>query len=164
MKNYIWICMVFGALNMQGQQITFDTQRTFQTMHSFGASDCWSLAMVGKHYPENKKKQIAEWLFSLESDALGNPKGIGLSMWRFNIGAGSTEQGNASKISNEWRRAESFLTGDAYDWEKQKGQQWLGDRKWKIRRMELQQVENRCLDVIYNNRFHPFSIHLFESI
>lgn len=125
MKNYIWICMVLGALNMQGQQITFDTQRTFQTMHSFGASDCWSLAMVGKHYPENKKKQIAEWLFSLESDAQGNPKGIGLSMWRFNIGAGSTEQGNASKISNEWRRAESFLTGDAYDWEKQKGQQWF---------------------------------------
>ena len=61
-------------------------------MHSFGASDCWSMAMVGKYYPESKKRQIAEWLFSLETDRQGNPKGIGLSLWLFNIGAGSYEQ------------------------------------------------------------------------
>lgn len=125
MKKCIWICLLFAGLELQGQQITFDRQKTFQTIHSFGASDCWSMAMIGKYYPESKKKQIAEWLFSQESDPQGNPKGIGLSMWRFNIGAGSTEQGKDSKISNEWRRAESFLTGDSYDWEKQKGQQYF---------------------------------------
>lgn len=125
MKIYIWICLILVGFEMQGQQILFDTNKTYQTMHSFGASDCWSMAMIGKYYPESKKKQIAEWLFSLESDTQGNPKGIGLSMWRFNIGAGSTEQGKSSKITNEWRRAESFLTNDQYDWEKQKGQQWF---------------------------------------
>jgi hypothetical protein len=83
------------------------------------------MAMIGKYYPESKKKQIAEWLFSQESDPKGNPKGIGLSMWRFNIGAGSTEQGKESKISNEWRRAESFLTDTGYDWGKQQGQQYF---------------------------------------
>lgn len=125
MKKYLWICLLFAALALKGQKITFDRQKTFQTIHSFGASDCWSMAMIGKYYPENKKKQIAEWLFSLESDQHGNPKGIGLSMWRFNIGAGSTEQGKESKIANEWRRAESFLTGNTYDWEKQNGQQYF---------------------------------------
>lgn len=125
MNKYLWICLTFVGLELQGQQITFNTQKTSQTMHSFGASDCWSMAMIGKYYPESKKKQISEWLFSLESDPQGNPKGIGLSMWRFNIGAGSTEQGKESKISNEWRRTENFLTTDSYDWEKQKGQQYF---------------------------------------
>jgi hypothetical protein len=127
MKKYAWIGLVLMCLHAQGQQITFDTHKTYQTMHSFGASDCWSMAMIGKYYPESKKKQIAEWLFSLETDASGTPKGIGLSLWRFNIGAGSFEQGQTSKISNEWRRAESFLTGNTYDWEKQKGQQYFLD-------------------------------------
>lgn len=94
-------------------------------MHSFGASDCWSMAMVGKYYPESKKQQIAEWLFSLDTDSQGNPKGIGLSLWRFNIGAGSSEQGEKSKIKSEWRRAESFITESGFDWTKQGGQQWF---------------------------------------
>ena len=38
------------------QKITLNPQKTFQTMHSFGASDCWSMAMVGKYYPQEKKK------------------------------------------------------------------------------------------------------------
>jgi O-glycosyl hydrolase len=83
------------------QKISLNPQKTFQTMHSFGASDCWSMAMVGKYFPEKKKNQVAEWLFSREMDNKGNPKGIGLSMWRFNIGAGSTEQGEKSQINNE---------------------------------------------------------------
>jgi len=125
MKKYIWIGLVLMCLHAQGQQINYNTQKTFQTMHSFGASDCWSMAIIGKNYPASKKNQIAEWLFSQDVDAQGNPKGIGLSLWRFNIGAGSFEQGQTSKISNEWRRAESFQTGTTYDWEKQRGQQFF---------------------------------------
>jgi len=60
MKKCIWIFLTLVGLELQGQQITFDTRKTFQTMHSFGASDCWSMAMIGKYYPESKKKQIAE--------------------------------------------------------------------------------------------------------
>lgn len=125
MKKICWVFLVFMCSVLHGQEINFDTQKTFQTMHSFGASDCWSMAVVGKYYPENKKKQIAEWLFSQELDLNGNPKGIGLSMWRFNIGAGSFEQANQSKIKSEWRRAESFLNDGTYDWGKQKGQQYF---------------------------------------
>jgi hypothetical protein len=125
MKKYFSLFLILVSFASKGQEIKFDTQKTFQTMHSFGASDCWSMAMVGKYYPEKKKKQIAEWLFSQETDASGTPKGIGLSLWRFNIGAGSSEQANQSKIKSEWRRAESFLTDGKYDWTKQQGQQFF---------------------------------------
>src|SRR5690606_23198248 len=48
---------------------------------------------------------------------------IGLSLWRFNIGAGSSEQDN---ITDEWRRSEGFLQNDlSYDWSKQSGQRWF---------------------------------------
>jgi hypothetical protein len=117
-------CSVLFPLH--AQRLTFDEQKTYQTIHSFGASDCWSMAMVGRYYPEAKKKQIAEWLFSLEKDRNGNPKGIGLSQWRFNIGAGSAEQGKDSRITNEWRRAEGIYgPAGQLDWGKQEGQQYF---------------------------------------
>jgi hypothetical protein len=75
--------LVFNPLPSPSQKITLDPQKTFQTMHSFGASDCWSIAMVGKYFPQEKKNKIAEWLFSQEVDAQGNPKGIILVSLRF---------------------------------------------------------------------------------
>lgn len=97
-----------------------------QTIRNFGASDAWSCQFIGKNWPEDKKEQIADWLFSMERDEAGNPKGIGLTAWRFNIGGGSAEQGAASGIGDEWRRAESFMTAPGtYDWSKQEGQRWF---------------------------------------
>lgn len=97
-----------------------------QTIHSFGASDCWGIKFIGKNWPVDKRNQIADLLFSKEFETNGNPKGIGLSMWRINVGAGSYEQGAASKITSEWRREECFqnATG-AYDWSKQAGNKWF---------------------------------------
>ncbi len=98
---------------------------TYQTIDNFGASDAWSIQFVGK-WPDTKKNKIADLLFSSEKDEEGNPKGIGLSLWRFNLGAGSAGQGENSDISDEWRRAESFLQADgSYNWEKQEGQVWF---------------------------------------
>lgn len=106
-------------------KINVITNETHQVIEHFGASDAWSAQFVGL-WPEKKKNAIAELLFSSEADAHGNPKGIGLSMWRFNAGAGSAEQGEQSGIRDEWRRAESFLNADGtYDWNKQAGQVWF---------------------------------------
>lgn len=97
-----------------------------QVIHNFGASDAWSCQFVGRNWPLEKRDQIADLLFSREFDQDGNPKGIGLTLWRFNIGAGSAGQGAASDIGDEWRRAESFLASDGtYDWGKQQGQRWF---------------------------------------
>lgn len=98
-----------------------------QTIQNFGSSDGWNTQRIGKYWPEAKKEKLAELLFSSEKDTYGNPKGIGLSAWRFNIGAGTAEQGEASRISNDARRTECFLNtdGETYNWNKQIGQQWF---------------------------------------
>ena len=94
----------------------------YQTIDNFSASDGWSMQFIGL-WPNEKQKRMADWLFSTENDEQGNPKGIGISLWRFNIGAGSSEQGDSSKIDNVWTRSECFLKPDgSYDWNKQKGQ------------------------------------------
>ncbi|WP_455584333.1 glycoside hydrolase [Bacteroides sp.] len=99
-----------------------ETAKCHQTMKYFGASDAWTMQYLGL-WPQEKQNQIADWLFSTENDASGQPKGIGLSLWRFNLGAGSTEQGDSSGISSPWTRTECFLQADGtYDWDKQKGQ------------------------------------------
>ncbi|GAB3662101.1 glycoside hydrolase family 30 protein [Echinicola sediminis] len=137
---YVWLwlaCSVFISCQSEGGEkkpadekaevihINVLQDETYQTIEHFGASDAWSCQFVGL-WPDEKKRAIAELLFSQEADATGNPKGIGLSLWRFNIGAGSAEQGAQSGIGDEWRRAESFLKEDGtYDWSKQAGQVWF---------------------------------------
>ncbi|MCB4807879.1 xylanase [Tamlana sp. 62-3] len=107
-------------------KVEIDASQTYQTIHNFGASDAWSIQFVGKNWPESSKKQIADLLFSRALKKDGSPKGIGLSAWRFNIGAGSMEQGEASDIKNQWRRTESFLDSVGnYNWNAQSGQVWF---------------------------------------
>lgn len=92
-----------------------------QHIQHFGASDAWSMQFLGL-WPEKQQEQIADWLFSTENDSHGNPKGIGLSIWRFNLGAGSEEQGEAAQIQ-PGTRTQCFLKADGtYDWTKQEGQ------------------------------------------
>ncbi|XCF07802.1 glycoside hydrolase [Tamlana crocina] len=123
----VWFAGFIGTAGMaQTLQVQLNTEKEHQTILGFGASDAWRCQFVGSNWPEHKKEKIAEWLFSKETDKKGNPKGIGLSMWRFYIGAGTTEQGSDSNIANEWRRAESFIDVNGnYNWKKQEGQQWF---------------------------------------
>ena len=103
-------------------EVTINLADKKQVIRNFGASDAWTCQFVGL-WPDAKRDQVADWLFSTENDANGQPKGIGLTLWRFNIGAGSAAQDN---ISDEWRRAEGFLKNDlTYDWSKQAGQRWF---------------------------------------
>lgn len=102
--------------------IRIDLADRHQIVHNFGASDAWVCQYIGL-WPDEKKNQVADWLFSQDVDSSGKPNGIGLSLWRFNIGAGSAAQNN---ISDEWRSTEGFLRDDrTYDWSKQAGQQWF---------------------------------------
>jgi hypothetical protein len=97
-----------------------------QTIHSFGASDGWTTKFIGQWADVDKKNKIADLLFSMDTSKDGTPKGIGLSLWRFNIGAGSYEQGDTSGIATDWRREECFLKPDGtYDWSKEAGHQWF---------------------------------------
>lgn len=107
-------------------EITLNPKETIQTIHNFGASDAWATQTVGANWPVAIKEKIATLLFSSANKADGSPEGIGLNAWRFNIGAGSAEQGEDSQIESEWRRSESFLNSDGtYNWNKQAGQVWF---------------------------------------
>lgn len=92
-----------------------------QQIDCFGASDAWSMQFVGL-MDEDVQNRVADWLFSSELDKKGNPKGIGLSIWRFNIGAGSSEQGKASKINFSTRTECLQDSNGQFDWSKQIGQ------------------------------------------
>jgi O-glycosyl hydrolase len=105
--------------------INIDPAKTYQHIDNFGASDVWSCQFIG-NWPKEKANKIADLLFSKDTLADGSPKGIALSLWRFNIGAGSAQQGDSSGIKNEWRRAASFLNADGtYTWKNQAGQEWF---------------------------------------
>jgi O-glycosyl hydrolase len=106
-------------------EVTIIPETTFQVIHNFGASDAWSCQFTGI-WPDEQRNRLADLLFSLETGDDGSPKGIGLSCWRFNIGAGSSRQGNQSGIDDTWRRAESFMQNDrSYNWDQQEGQRWF---------------------------------------
>jgi hypothetical protein len=128
MKVILIIFLSFQILCAQNStvlKVDINPEKEYQTIYSFGASDAWAAEFVG-NWPDNKKNAIADLLFSSELDKNGLPKGIGLSAWRYNIGAGSSEQGIESGIKDPWRRAESFLQDDlSYNWQKQLGQQWF---------------------------------------
>lgn len=109
-------------VSAQAQTFNIDTSKPRQTIRHFGASDAWSMQNIGIWPDEQEQAKIADWLFSAENDANGQPKGIALSLWRFNLGAGSAEQGDSSYI-NKGTRTECFLQADgSYDFTKQAGQ------------------------------------------
>ncbi len=105
--------------------VTIMPHEEHQTISGFGASDAWSIQFVGQYWPESKRHYIADLLFSNQVDRNNNPIGIGLNQWRFNIGAGSSSQGQGSGIKDVWRRTDCFLKETGYDWDTQKGQLWF---------------------------------------
>lgn len=123
------ICL-FGCAKSQSPakvskiSIKYDMNAGSQTIRNFSASDAWACQFVG-NWPEVKKNAIADWLFSMDTMANGNPKGIGLTMWRYNIGAGSAGQDDGSGIKDEWRRAASFTSSDATSVKLIEGQNWF---------------------------------------
>ena len=115
-----------GDLNTNASSplvVTIDTTRRHQTIHGFGASDAWATQFVGQ-WPDEQREAIADLLFETSLDASNNPRGIGLSAWRFNLGAGSSRQSN---IRDAWRKADTYLDESftGYDWTRCPGQRWF---------------------------------------
>lgn len=106
--------------------ITLKLNNTFQVIDHFGASGGFQDQWVGK-WPEATKNQVAKLLFSSETDALGSPQGIGLSLWRTIIGDGAADQVNSGFSASNWfRETECFLDANGnYNWTKQAGEQWF---------------------------------------
>ncbi len=130
--NKIGILVLLGAIllsaiPLKAQTVfTIDRDNKAQKIHSVGASAAWFAEGIGEHWPDHKKEKITQLLFSKQKNKQGDFEGIGLSSFRFNIGAGTSEQGDSSGIAKPTHRVESFLNPDGtYDWSKQSGYQFF---------------------------------------
>ena len=127
-QGVILVILPFISFAQKAKELTIkiDTKKQAQRIDNFGAAGAWFSEGIGKNWPAQNREQMAEWLFSKEFNADGTPKGIGLSAWRFNIGGGTSEQGDSSKITDFRKRVESFLKPNGtYDWTKQSGYLWF---------------------------------------
>lgn len=130
-KYLIVIIVLLFAMNgsthsQEPINVVINPLEVHQTIESFSASDCWSAKDVGAYWNSDVKESIAKLLFSSGLQYDGSPEGIGLSMWRFNLGSGSVGDSDL----NSTRQTESFLddSGEGYDWIKQLGQRWFMDK------------------------------------
>ena len=125
--TYLGLVALAGTISAQSIKVyVVDKNITYQEIDNFSASDAWRCHFVGKYWPQEKKEEIADLLFKREFDEKGNPKGMALTNWRVNVGAGSYENREAKEVNNSWNRTECFLLPDGtYDFSKQAGQQWF---------------------------------------
>lgn len=97
---------------------------TYQTLESFGTSGCWWAQYVGGWDNEYKDtgREVREELAMLLYD---KEYGIGLTCYRYNVGAGSLESGKGV-YWDPYRRAASFETAPfTYDWNRDRNAVWF---------------------------------------
>jgi O-glycosyl hydrolase len=86
--------------------VTIHPDRPLQVIEGFGASGSWWAQEVGR-WPETSRREILQLLYD-------EKRGIGLTIYRHNIGAGSEAD---HTIQQPLRRAESHLRADGtLDW------------------------------------------------
>ena len=106
------------------EAVSIDPSTQYQEFEGFGASDCWLGDFIGRYWTTGRA-DVARMLFSRKVVS-GQPQGIGLSMWRVNLGGGSAEQGDESGLVDATSRAEAYLSpSGAYDWNKCVGQRYF---------------------------------------
>ncbi len=77
-------------------KIHVNPDKEYQTIDGFGSSACWWSQYAGA---SENAEEISELLFG--------ESGLGLNIYRYNIGAGEADNPN-SPITNPWRKTESF--------------------------------------------------------
>ena len=118
------IILVGSVPAMAAETLTIDESVTHQTLESFGTSGAWWSQYVGlwddkyMNTMKTNRQRIATLLYDQKY-------GIGLTGYRYNLGAGSADSG----LGNYWdpnRRAQSFeVTPGEYDFSKDAGAQWF---------------------------------------
>lgn len=105
------VCILF--LGCKQENIIINETVFHQKIDGFGASGAWWAQDIGS-WSESKRNEITEKLFDKE-------KGIGLSIYRYNIGAGSGEN-----IEDNWRNTNSIETkAGVYDIDNDKEAIWV---------------------------------------
>lgn len=94
-------------------EIRLDKDKTYQTFDGIGASGAWWAQIVGGW--DNKNENGEEIRNVISRLLYSKTEGIGMDIYRYNIGAGSHHSGNG-EYSDFARRTESFDDGEGkYD-------------------------------------------------
>ena len=110
-KDFAIIKKSVDGIITENKETTIDTSRTYQEIEGFGASACWWSQEVGEW--ENAE-EIMEMLYSEEN-------GIGLDIYRYNLGAGSQDQ-NDTGLYNRGARTYCFMKSNGtYNWNSDPG-------------------------------------------
>ncbi len=108
------LIMMIACARAQTLSIAVNASQKFQRIDNFSASDAWWAQKIGSEWTTANKDSIADLLFS-------TTKGIGLSAWRFNIGAGTDQT-----ITDPWRTVEGFeRVPGVFNWSRDAGGQWF---------------------------------------
>ena len=109
--------LAYGYLNRSTIKLDFDDSIEYQTMKYFGASSCWNMRLVGRDETPEIQQELTNYLY-------GND-GLKLSIYRYNLGAGSIEKdeikyGESNKTvsffdSSKYQDNSSFLDPNNYD-------------------------------------------------
>lgn len=88
----------------QELRLQIDLETRYQPIDGFGASGCWWAQWLGE-WPDETLEPVIDLLYSAQD-------GIGLTQYRYNIGAGGGEE-----IPDRWRRSECYeVAPGVYDW------------------------------------------------
>ena len=131
-------------------KMTVDIRQTYQTMESFGTSGAWWSQYVGG-FTEcvddsgvSSRERIATLLFDRE-------EGIGLTCYRFNLGAGSADSRKGT-YSDIHRRAQSFETEEGvYDFTKDANAVWFLEKAVELGVEEVVLFCNSPLERLTDN-------------
>ena len=106
------------------ETLTIDESVTHQTIESFGTSGAWWSQYVGLWDDKYQNTMVTNR--SRIATLLYHPTyGIGLTGYRYNLGAGSADSG-LGNYWDEFRRAQSFeVEPGVYDFSKDEGAQWF---------------------------------------
>ncbi len=110
-KDFVLFRDLLASPDLTNKETTFDTSTTYQTIDGFGASAAWWSQAVGNW---DNAEDIIKLLYS-------PTEGIGLNIYRYNLGAGSEDQHDYNLyVANA--RTHCFLQSNGtYNWNNDPG-------------------------------------------
>ncbi|MGN0794633.1 MAG: glycoside hydrolase [Aristaeellaceae bacterium] len=157
MKTRILSCLAALALlctacvpALAEVSMKIDETKTYQTIESFGTSGAWWSQYAGTwdskymNTMRTNRQRIATLLYDPNY-------GIGLTNYRYNLGAGSADSGNGD-YSDVNRRAQSFeVAPGVYDWTKDEGAMWFVQEVTRLGCQEVVLFMNSPLERLTKN-------------
>ncbi len=143
--------LLFSAVPaFAAETLTIDESTTYQTLESFGTSGAWWSQYVGlwddkyQNTMRTNRERIATLLYD-------PTYGIGLTGYRYNLGAGSADSGNGD-YSDPNRRAQSFeVAPGEYDWSKDEGAMWFVQEVTRLGATEVTLFFNSPIERLTKN-------------